>query len=92
VRLGRLADALADARACVEAAPRWSKAHARLGAALAAAGKQTEAAAAYERAAEVAGTHERDTSAADEYEAAALLAKREAMRRAGGGAARDGGF
>jgi tetratricopeptide (TPR) repeat protein len=91
-RLGRHADAVADARRACAAAPRWAKAHARLGSALAAGSKHAEAAAAYEHAAWLADTHERDTSAQEEYEQAALACKRGGMLRAGRGAINDGGF
>ena len=56
-RLGRLGDAVADARQVVALAPTWAKGFARLGACLQAAMRYADAVAAFERAAGLARAH-----------------------------------
>ena len=62
-KLGRLGDAVADAKQVVTLAPSWSKGHARLGACLQAALRYNDAVAAFERAAWLARAHDNDDAA-----------------------------
>ena len=62
-RLGRLGEAVADARQVVTLAPTWAKGHARLGACLQAAMRYNDAVAAFERAAWLARAHDGDETA-----------------------------
>ena len=75
-RLGRHADALADARACVELAPGACRGHWQEALALEAQGRYTEALGAYERACRVAREQCADAALQAQYET-----RREALRR-----------
>lgn len=75
-RLGRHADALADARACVSLAPAACRGHWQEALALEAQGRYGEALEAYERACRVAREASADPALQREYEA-----RRESLRR-----------
>jgi tetratricopeptide (TPR) repeat protein len=75
-RLGRHADALADARACVALAPGVCRGHWQEALALEAQGRYAEALEAYERACRVAREQGADPNLQREYEA-----RRESLRR-----------
>jgi stress-induced-phosphoprotein 1 len=75
-RLGRHADALADARACIALAPQACRGHWQEALALEAQGRYPEALVAYERACRVARETDADPSIQREYEA-----RRESLRR-----------
>jgi tetratricopeptide (TPR) repeat protein len=75
-RLGRHADALADARACVSLAPQACRGHWQEALALEAQGRYGEALEAYERACRVAREAGADPALQREYEA-----RRESLRR-----------
>ena len=75
-RLGRHADALADARACVSLAPGACRGHWQEALALEAQGRYGEALEAYERACRVARDSGADPALQREYEA-----RRESLRR-----------
>ena len=70
-KLGRLSEAVGDAKKVVTLAPTWSKGHARLGACLQAAMRYNDAVAAFERAAWLARAHDGDDAAVQVRRAAA---------------------
>ena len=78
-----MADAVADAQAATVLAPRWAKAFARLGSALSEQRKFEDAAAAFEKAAWLAATHDRDSEAAEEYEGRVRAVRAQSYASAG---------
>jgi hypothetical protein len=79
-RSGRVADALADAKAAVQAAPSWPRGHAVLALALQARGSSGAACDAMEKAAWLARVSDGDAAAAAQYtQLAAELRQRKAV-------------